>query len=355
MTRTLTPPAPVSLAEFDAMFEAVKNWGRWGPDDELGTLNYLTPDKVAAAAALVKSGRTVSMAIPINKVAGPDNPNPAVHLMSLMHDLPVSASGLSFGMCFLGMASHGDCHTHVDALNHVAYRGQLYNGKPASQLTSRGSEWGSIAAYANGIVGRGVLLDAARHREVDWLEPGEAVTRAELEAIEAAEGVRAGRGRHSGLPHRPPCQAPGARCLEQRVPARRRGQGRAARRHHPVDARAADRRLPARRRRRDRPEQRRGHALSDPSAAADRHGHAASRTACSSRIWRRPARRRDASSSWSSACRSACPAPRARPGIPSPSSEAPGIRPDRSGSSAHRRSGPRTASRQPTNLAVLPG
>ena len=62
------------------------------------------------------------MAIPINKVAGPDNPNPAVHLMSLMHDLPVSESGLSFGMCFLGMASHGDCHTHVDALNHVAYQ-----------------------------------------------------------------------------------------------------------------------------------------------------------------------------------------------------------------------------------------
>ena len=103
MTRTLTPPAPVSLAEFDATFEAVKNWGRWGPDDERGTLNYITHDKVAAAVALVRSGRTVSMAIPINKAAGPDNPNPAVHLMSLMHDLPISKSGLSFGMCFLGM------------------------------------------------------------------------------------------------------------------------------------------------------------------------------------------------------------------------------------------------------------
>ena len=52
------------------------------------------------------------------------------------------------------MASHGDCHTHVDALNHVAYRGQLYNGKPASLLTSRGSEWGGITAYATGIAGR---------------------------------------------------------------------------------------------------------------------------------------------------------------------------------------------------------
>src|SRR6478752_315693 len=176
------------------MFEEIKNWGKWGEDDELGTLNYITPEKVAAAARLVRKGRCVSMAIPINKQAGPDNPNPAVHLMSLLHDLPVSESGLSFGMCFLGMASHGDCHTHVDALNHVGYKGHLYNGKPVSTLTSRGSDWGDITAYATGVVGRGVLLDAARHRGVDWLEPGEAVTRAELEAIEAAEGVTLGEG-----------------------------------------------------------------------------------------------------------------------------------------------------------------
>jgi kynurenine formamidase len=192
--RSLTPPAPVTLEAFDLLFERVKNWGRWGTDDDRGTLNYITPEKVAAAARLVRSGRSVSMAIPINKVAGPDNANPAVHLMSLMHDLRVGDSDLSFGMCFLGMASHGDCHSHVDALNHVAYKGQLYNGKPAALLTSRGSDWGSIAAYATGITGRGVLFDVPRHRRVSWLEPGEAVTRAELEAIEAAQGVTLGEG-----------------------------------------------------------------------------------------------------------------------------------------------------------------
>ena len=148
--------------------------------------------------------------------------------MSLMHDLPVSESGLSFGMCFLGMASHGDCHTHVDALNHVGYKGQLTTASRPRLLTSRGSDWGSIAAYATGIVGRGVLLDAARHRSVDWLEPGEAVTRAELEAIENAAGRPARRGRHPRLPHRPSCAAPGARRLEQRLSAGRRGQGRAS-------------------------------------------------------------------------------------------------------------------------------
>src|SRR5262245_38046201 len=194
MARTLTPPSPVSLAEFDALYESVKNWGRWGADDERGTLNYLTPERTAATAGLVRSGRTVSMAIPIDKVAGPDNPNPAVHHMTLMHDIPISPTGLTFGMCFLGMASHGDCHTHIDALNHVGYKGQLYNGHATSELTSRGSAWGSIAAYATGVVGRGVLLDAAAHRGVEWLEPGEAVDRAELESIEAARGVRLGEG-----------------------------------------------------------------------------------------------------------------------------------------------------------------
>ncbi len=194
MARKLTPPAPVTLKEFDAIFESVKNWGRWGPDDERGTMNYLTPDKVAAAAKLVKSGRQVSMAIPIGKVSVPDNPNPAVHLMSLLHDIPISESGLTFGMCWLGMGSHGDAFTHVDALNHVGYKGKLYNGKPVSTLTSRGSDWGSITAYATGLVGRGVMLDAARHRGVEWLEPGEAVTRKELEDIEKAQGVRLGEG-----------------------------------------------------------------------------------------------------------------------------------------------------------------
>src|SRR5262249_56185968 len=79
-------------------------------------------------------------------------------------------------------------------VSQVAYGGKLDKGKPASLLTSRGSNWGSIAAYHSGIVGRGVLLDAARYRKVDWLEPGEAVTRAELEAIEKAQGVRLGEG-----------------------------------------------------------------------------------------------------------------------------------------------------------------
>lgn len=186
----------VSLAEFEAIYESVKNWGRWGPDDQLGTLNLITPDRVRAAAALVRSGRRVSLQIPINTAAGPDNPNPAIHFITQGHDIDIGSGGLRFGLDFLGMAFHGDCHSHVDALCHISYNGLTYNGKRAEEvLTSQGATSLDIAKIGErGVVGRGVLLDLPRFRGVKWLEPGEAVTRAELEACEAAQGVHLDEG-----------------------------------------------------------------------------------------------------------------------------------------------------------------
>ena len=186
----------VTLEEFDRIFESVKNWGRWGPDDQLGTMNLVTPDRVTAAAGLVRSGRRVSMQIPINTVAGPDNPNPAIHFVSQGHDIDIGSSGLRFGLDFLGMACHGDCHSHMDALCHISYKGLTYNGKPAEEvLTTKGATTLDVASIGEiGVVGRGVLLDLPRFRGVKWLEPGEAVTRAELEACEKVEGVHIGEG-----------------------------------------------------------------------------------------------------------------------------------------------------------------
>ena len=124
---TLTPPAPVTLREFDEIYEAVKNWGRWGDDDELGTLNFITPDTVRAAAALVRSGRRATMAIPMNTAAGPDNPSPVIYHVVQGHDIDIGSSTLTFATDFVGLAFHGDCHTHMDALCHIAYRGCVYN------------------------------------------------------------------------------------------------------------------------------------------------------------------------------------------------------------------------------------
>ena len=194
MSTTERRPTDVSLDEFEAIFESVKNWGRWGDDDVRGTLNLLTPEHVKRASGLVKSGRHVSMAIPINTVSGPDNPSPAIHHMTQMHDWDFGGGKLRFSMCFLGMESHGDCHTHIDALNHVSYGGKLYGGRSVDIVKSKGAQALDMDDYSPGVIGRGVLYDVPRHRGVKWLEPGEAVARAELEEIEEAQGLRVEEG-----------------------------------------------------------------------------------------------------------------------------------------------------------------
>ena len=189
------PIERVDVAEFERIFEMVSNWGRWGPADQLGTLNYLTPATVVAAARLVRSGRHVSMAIPISTVAGPDNPNPAIHHVTQGHDIDIGSGDVRFGLDYLGIAFHGDCHSHMDAMCHLSWKGQTYNGLPAQEvLTTRGATSLDVDAYSAGLIGRGVLYDIPRFRGVDWLEPGDAVARTELEAYESAMGVEAREG-----------------------------------------------------------------------------------------------------------------------------------------------------------------
>jgi kynurenine formamidase len=189
-----TLPAAISAQDFDQLFKKVCNWGVWGDEDERGTLNYIDPESVRAAAALVRSGQTVSMAVPINKVAGPDNPRPVAHYMAHLFEIDPAFGEPGFCLDFVSGEIHGDCHTHIDALCHVAYKGKLYNGKSASAITAHGPRFQDITTYAHGVVGRGVLLDIPRLRGVKWLEPGEAVTREELENCEKAEGVSLRRG-----------------------------------------------------------------------------------------------------------------------------------------------------------------
>lgn len=183
-----------SLAEFEGLFDAVKNWGRWGPDDDRGTLNYLTPEHVRRAAGLVRSGRSIPLGLPLNTVSGPDNPHPALHYMTSDHRDGTAPAEPSFATDFVGLEFHGDCHSHLDALCHIAYRGRLYNDRPADLVTAAGAGALDVTSYAKGVVGRGVLLDIPRLRGVPWLEPGVAVTRAELESAEDAEGVRLSEG-----------------------------------------------------------------------------------------------------------------------------------------------------------------
>ena len=180
-------------AEFRALYERLRAQVPWGPDDRRGALNYITQAEVLAACGAVRLGRAVSLAVPVEERPAPDNPDPARHQMK--EPLGADAGpGLSFSMDRIAMNVHGNADSHVDALCHVIFDGMLYNGVPADTVTAAGAAELSIGVAADGIVGRGVLLDVPRSRGVPWLEPGDHVTADDLFAAERDQGVRVGRG-----------------------------------------------------------------------------------------------------------------------------------------------------------------
>lgn len=179
-----------------ALFQRVKTWGRWGADDERGTLNYLTPQIVAAAACAVHSGQTVSCARDFPVHPHPENPFPAQHHMVVAGDDPCvpGGNGLETSMDYIGIAFHGMASSHIDALCHVFVEGRMYNGWPATDVKSTGARRNSIMAARDGIVGRGVLLDLPRATGVPFLDPGPEITPDDLEAAERAHGLTVGVG-----------------------------------------------------------------------------------------------------------------------------------------------------------------
>jgi hypothetical protein len=179
----------LTSAEFDALFKQLQDATARGPQDRRGALNNLTPAHVLAAIAEVRSGRTVSLAAPIETVASRDNPEPCVHEMVGAGDR-MAAPGLNFAMDHFAMNVHGNADSHIDALCHVIYDGAMYNGVHPGTVTTGGETALSIDVARDGIAGRGVLLDIPRVRGVSWLEPGDSVTVADLEAAERAQHVR---------------------------------------------------------------------------------------------------------------------------------------------------------------------
>jgi kynurenine formamidase len=178
--------------EFLALARAVRNWGRWGPDDELGTLNLVTDEVVRRAAACVRTGRRFSLAIPLSEdgpMLGniPGRTNPERRMLSLHRSMTRDPDGIRFSDDAVSMPLQ--CATHWDALAHVSYGGRIYNGFPAESVDERGASRCGIANVRT-LVTRGVLLDVARARGVERLPGGYAVTPEDLDAAEALAGVR---------------------------------------------------------------------------------------------------------------------------------------------------------------------
>ena len=173
-------------ADIDRWMTEFSNWGRWGKDDQLGTLNLITPAKRREAAALVKEGFSVSMAHDVLKEQDVDNEGPFLHTMLPPHD--------GFHVDNYSVSFHGMGQTHIDALCHASYQGKLYNGFPADSIGAEGCPKDSIIAAKGGILTRGVIIDIARMKGVDYLEPGAPIYPEDIAAWEKQTGVKVSPG-----------------------------------------------------------------------------------------------------------------------------------------------------------------
>ncbi|MEU3278628.1 cyclase family protein [Streptomyces antibioticus] len=185
-------PPRLTEGEFDALYRRLVARSARAEGDR-GALATLTPARTLAAAREVRTGRTVTLASPVETLSGPDNPEPARHRMSRWPEAHASI-GLRFATDSFAMNVHGDADSHIDALCHVIYDGTLHGGVTASSVTADGATALSIEVARDGIVGRGVLLDIPRLRGVPWLEPGDHVTVDDLVAAESAQRVHVGEG-----------------------------------------------------------------------------------------------------------------------------------------------------------------
>ena len=180
----LADRTPPTVEEYRAYSDRFRNWGRWGDDDQLGTLNLITDDTRREAAALVRSGRSLSLARPLateRVLPGARNPSPADHRMS------VGEMGCGD---YIGVSYHGFANTHIDALCHIfAEGGKLYNGRPSSDVRNDGAINNSVEHWRDGIVTRGVLYDVPRFRGSDHVTFEAPVHGWELLDIAAAQGV----------------------------------------------------------------------------------------------------------------------------------------------------------------------
>jgi len=182
-------PPLVTAAQYERWQTELSNWGRWGKDDEMGTLNLVTAAKRMAAVALVKDGVTVSLASNAAKQKDVDVPCPVEWAM-----VTASDEGATDRIGF--PCIHGAGATHLDSFAHRFFGGRMWNGYPVAGLVTKegGATKNSILTMKGGIVTRGVLYDIPRLKGVAYLEPGTRILPSDLEAWERKAGVRVGPG-----------------------------------------------------------------------------------------------------------------------------------------------------------------
>ncbi len=179
---------PITVRQFDTWMEEYSNWGRWGEDDERGAANLMTDAKRLEAAALIQTGTTVSLANDFVTEGAADVPEPYQLQMRISQENQNSADRIE-------VYFHGVAFSHLDALCHVFYKDQIFNGFDFREVvTDNGCTKMDTTAMKDGLVTRAVLVDMPRLKGVPYLEAGTKVYREDVEAWEEYAGVTLGPG-----------------------------------------------------------------------------------------------------------------------------------------------------------------
>ena len=192
--RKATEETGLTTAGIEAYLTSLSNWGRWGDDDRIGTLNLITDEVRVAAASTIRTGRAVSLSRPIDAL-NPDPLDSGFALVQRFMTLNEVADNVGRELRYeavteyVGIGAHGS-NTHVDGLAHYSWDGENYNGFAKGDTNSlHGARSLSMDQAEHGFITRGVLLDIAALHRVPWLERGHAVTPDELLAAELRQGV----------------------------------------------------------------------------------------------------------------------------------------------------------------------
>jgi kynurenine formamidase len=179
-------PRKLTKADIDRWMTDLSNWGRWGKDDQMGAMNLITPAKRKQAAALVRSGISVSLSRTAETEKTADNGSPFGHVMTATGDAP---SGGSYSLDTYSVSYHGWAHTHMDSLCHMFYQGKMFNGFSQQEITKTGAGKLAVTNFRNGIFTRGILMDIPRLKGVPYLEPPQAIYPEDLDAWARKAGI----------------------------------------------------------------------------------------------------------------------------------------------------------------------
>lgn len=180
----------LTKADIDTMMSSLSNWGRWGKDDQRGTLNLITPAKQKAAAASVRDGVTVSLAHAAIKQEL-DNSTAFEHRLVA---LPKPGDEIAYAGDEFSVRYHGFAQTHLDGLCHLVYKGRMYNGISQETLSAQGAAKLGVENFKSGVLTRAVLIDMPRQLGVRYLDGQRAIYPEDLEAWEKKAGIKVESG-----------------------------------------------------------------------------------------------------------------------------------------------------------------